>query len=356
MVVIMVSCFLKAIRNVFLSSRVRALIFCLLATCQLNSRSIDLGKIKTGNHLIILVIGTLALYKLSNYLKKSVGRPHTTDLKYSIRSPQSYTVQSNSRSKQRASNSNNQYVDKLIERIRSGELSGDQLTKHDFNVVCHHLKHDYNLERKSDIRLRQELGKAFRKLPGNERSLQESLAQYGSIPASKQTKNFIHEVLRKQGCPSDMLPPIYQLATKQKCSQEYIAGLTGAYCIWIDEKKIHRDKAEFEFTCAHEAGHWFYQHSIEKNFCKENVTEEQHEYEADEFAFLSVADEIRKTVLARARYAIAPYEYINNPNLIATLQPKITRHDCQTNYSLPLPTHEHGQNIATIAQSYPQLA
>lgn len=356
--------FSNFIKNSLGRAKNKAFILCLFATVQVSFCGLQLNQEKNYKNFIFQEAFQISAH-LYNQLKKVLANLLQTKQVFILKNTiphigpkqnlPSRGTRHVSRTHHRRSRFDHNQTAALVEQLRTGIISGNQLSAHEFHIICNYLKSNRLFRDKDDARLSQELGKAFRNITAGNQSFQNDLARYGSRPASAHTKNFIHDILRKQGCPEDMLPPVYQLNPQHITKNEHISGLTGAYCIWIDETGLAHDRIEFEHTCAHEAGHWFYQHSIQNNFCT-NSTSERHEYEADEFAFLSVRDEVRKTMLARARYVMQPYDYINNPNHIALLKPKITQHGWQTTYNLSLPTVEHGKNIVRIAQYHPHLA
>jgi hypothetical protein len=355
--------FSNFIKNSLGRTKNKTFIVCLFAVVQVSFCGFQVNQEKSYKNFIFekfqisanlynqlkTVLAHLLQTKNISILKNTI--PHI-DSKTNLASRGTHHV---SRAHHKQSNFDDNQTAALVEQIRRGIISGNELSAHKLYTICNYLKSNNLFRDKHDVRLSQELGRAFRKITAGNQFFQNALARYGSKPANTHTKNLIHDILRKQGCPEDMLPPVYQLNPQNMAKNEYIAGVTGAYCIWIDEAGLAHDRIDFEHTCAHEAGHWFYQHGIQNNFCTNNTCE-RHEYEADEFAFLSVRDEVRKTMLARARYVMQSQDYINNPNYIALLKPKITQLGWQTTHNLSLPTLEHSKNIVTIAQHYPHLA
>lgn len=215
----------------------------------------------------------------------------------------------------------------------------------DFWQACEHLKNDPTFNPKDDIAFVHQIGKAYRTTTFAKEQFAQQKQDFGSRPANKKTRTIIIDSLKQANCPViDM--PIYQL---DQCNIGSATGVTSAQAIWINEREIGDDAIELARACTHEAGHWYYQHSL-WSMIYSKVTSQQREFDADEFSFHALTPKLRKQVLARAKQKISPKNFIRDEQLKELLQPQLIQRNGETIYSLTLPEQEHSENIVAVAQ------
>jgi hypothetical protein len=239
--------------------------------------------------------------------------------------------------------------EKLIQHLRSGTLSGNQLHEEELWTICDYLIEHKNFRGKEDISLIHELGIAYRKTKRAKQEFECHKQRFGSQKASEQTKSLIHRCLKQAGCPFVDVP-VFKLKNGVMGAA---TGLTNAQGIWINEDLIGKDLIELERTCTHEAGHWYYLHGFWP-MISDSYTRAQQEFDADEFCFKALSHDTRTSVLARAEQRIKPKNFHHNKTLRDKLKPEIKKIGSEIEYILQVPALEHCHNILAIAQKFEQ--
>lgn len=233
----------------------------------------------------------------------------------------------------------------MIQDLRSGKSTDNTLQEQAFWLVCDYLFEHNQFKKKNDIQLIHELGIIYRKTNHARHELAYHKQHFGA-EASEQTTTLIRHCLEKSGCPL-LDVPIYQL---KNGVIDNATGLTNAQGIWINEDLIGDDFIEFERTCTHEAGHWYYLHGLWPMVI-DSYTRAEQEFDADEFGFKHLSLETRKHILARAEQRLNPKDYHHNKELREKLRPEMRKTSSGIEYSLSVPAEEHCRNILTIART-----
>lgn len=241
---------------------------------------------------------------------------------------------------------NTKAEERFVLNSHSDIISAKKHAEKEFNRMYNYLKKN-QLNLKEELSLLHKLAQIYKKTAAGKERYEQDLREYGNRPASEKTIKRIHTYLQRKGFASEF-PEIYRL--EKNNVPDHVLGLTSAQCIWIDEQSLENDPISFEFTCAHEAGHWYFQHSIQDMI--HETTLENQEHEADVFAFEVVDNQVRITIFARAQQALEPIDYLADEGKIALLKPKITKTESEILYDLPLPTKEHARTIYKLAQQY----
>jgi hypothetical protein len=180
---------------------------------------------------------------------------------------------------------NTQKPEEIIQGLRSGALTGEMLTETQTRIAVKYVQNSpTRLDAKKDHKVLHGINIAYQKLPEAQADKKKDLQELGSKPASPPVEEKVRKYLRAVGCITADTVPVYQLRPDYQSA----SGLCGASGIWIKEDRSYLYKFEFLFrgtveldhTCAHEAGHWWYQHSL----FRRDLTSKETEWEADEFA------------------------------------------------------------------------
>jgi uncharacterized protein DUF955 len=243
---------------------------------------------------------------------------------------------------------NTNHPEEIIQGLRTGAVTGETLTKHQTRTVIEYIqKRSARLNTKKNHNVLHEINTAYQKLPEMEAPKRDYLQECGSEPASDYVEKKVRKYLRAVGCTTADTVPVYKLRKDYPA-----AGLTTLFGIWIKEHN-NDDKAMLHQTCAHEAGHWWHQHSLAI------TNHEQAEFEADIFAFERLTPYERTIIYARCldpdilkKFPLLDRLRCHNlkPSSLSTAGMEITK-----TYTYGHPAGEHTQNWIKLAKEHPSM-